>query len=136
MEITLIRDKFNENETLGRIYCGESFSAFTCEDAVRDEKIYGKTAIPDGRYQVIITYSNRFKKPLPLLCDVPDFEGVRIHSGNTHEDTEGCVLVGAGRTANGVFNSRVACAELQAMIQHAQTSGEDVWLTILEERHD
>lgn len=85
MKLKLIRDLFDENFTLGRMYIDDEEFAFTCEDAVRDKKVYGKTAIPKGIYKVRLTFSNRFQKVLPILMDVPNFEGVRIHSGNVAE---------------------------------------------------
>jgi hypothetical protein len=66
----------------------------TLEDASTTTKIKGESCIPVGKYEVQITMSNRFKKMLPLLIDVPNFEGVRFHGGNTEADTEGCILVG------------------------------------------
>ena len=99
----LTRTHFGPNSTLGKLIAyGTPLIAYTLEDAVREIpgmpvsewKIKGRTAIPVGAYDLVITYSNRFKRLMPLLVDVPGFEGVRIHAGNTHEDTEGCVLVG------------------------------------------
>ncbi len=80
------------------------------EDKVRDltkeKKVPGKTAIPAGTYKVALTYSARFKRMLPLLLDVPYFTGIRIHAGNTHEDTEGCLLLGENKVKGKVINSR------------------------------
>jgi hypothetical protein len=87
MRIIIDRFDFTDNATIGALTCGD-FHCFTLEDTDRhlednpDGKIYGKTAIPRGTYKVIITFSNRFKKELPLLLNVPGFEGVRIHPGN------------------------------------------------------
>jgi len=108
-------------------------SEMPLEEIIR-EKVYGKTAIPTGRYQVIISYSNRFKKKLPLLVDVPGFAGIRIHSGNKHDDTEGCLLPGANYQKSGfdylVGASRIASSELQRKIESALLRKEQVWLTI------
>lgn len=130
MNMLLTRDIEAANYTLGVLAAGDA-SFFTCEDAVRPEKIAKITAIPYGKYQVVITFSNRFQKHLPLLLDVPDFEGVRIHSGNTDADTEGCILVGTTRTERGVANSRLAMGMLQSTIEGELVLGNEVWLEIV-----
>lgn len=109
----------------------------TVEDATREKKIFGKTAIPCGRYRVIVTYSNHFKKDLPLLLNVPNYEGVRIHSGNTSADTEGCIIVGAVQTSlndDYVGESKKAFDKLFTKIKQAIDAGQEVWLTIVDER--
>ena len=93
MILQLHRTTRTDKSTIGRLYIDDVFFCFTLEDVERDVKIYGKTAIPKGLYKVILTRSERFKRVLPLLLEVPGFEGIRIHNGNTAEDTEGCILV-------------------------------------------
>ena len=130
MELVLTRDAFLPTRTLGKLYADNVFECFTCEDAVRDAKIHGQTAIPKGRYRVVITLSNRFKRELPLLLNVENFTGVRIHSGNTEADTEGCILCGATRNDSGVFSSRTATNNLILKIRNAISAGREVWITI------
>ncbi|MBY0244930.1 MAG: hypothetical protein K2Q03_05695 [Sphingobacteriaceae bacterium] len=97
----LKREEFTDVATLGRLFVDDVFFAYTCEDKLRDlkadgsGKVFAKTAIPAGKYEVIVTKSNRFKRELPLLKSVPFFEGIRIHGGNTQIDCEGCILIGA-----------------------------------------
>jgi len=122
-EYTLKRTVFHENFTLGELYLGNHFLFYSCEDPPRDKKIAGITCIPKGRYEVVITMSNRFKKPLPLLLNVPNFEGVRIHSGNSAEDSSGCVLLGLTRTAVGVANSQAAMALFMKRLEAALKVG-------------
>jgi len=90
------RKWFTDKSTIGKLYIDDKFFCYTLEDVVRPvgEKLLGKTAIPWGKYRVILSMSNRFKKVLPLLLDVPMFEGIRIHAGNSAVDTEGCILLG------------------------------------------
>ena len=94
MIITLIRKVGTKGFTEGKLYLDGVYFCDTIEDEERVKKIQDKTAIPKGKYSVIINMSNRFKKLMPLLLNVPNYTGVRIHSGNTSEDTEGCILVG------------------------------------------
>lgn len=104
----------------------------TLEDQERDVKIRGKTAIPMGRYQVKITMSPRFKRRMPLLLDVPNFTGVRIHPGNTTEHTDGCILVGQDTNSKDAWlgNSKVTYDKLFGVLDTA-LKAEDVWITIL-----
>lgn len=131
MFLTLVRDRTPKNHTAGEMFYKGHQLCYTCEDLVRIEKIKGITAIPNGTYKVIITYSNRFKKPLPLLLDVPNFTGVRIHAGNTAEDTEGCILVGLEQTPTGVGRSRDAMNLIMPLIDGALKRGEEVELEII-----
>ena len=133
MELVLTRDAFLPTRTLGKLYADNVFECFTCEDKYRtpsEAKVPGETAIPKGRYKVVITLSNRFKRELPLLLNVPNYDGVRIHSGNTEADTEGCILCGSTRNDSGVFSSRIATNNLILKIRNAINSGKEVWITI------
>jgi hypothetical protein len=130
MELTLQREPSNTKCTIGELDIDGQFEAYTCEDIVRPVKIKGETAIPAGRYQVVITMSARFKRELPLLLNVPNFEGVRIHTGNTASDTEGCILVGQELGDMSVLNSRAAFAHLFPKIQEALQDGGECWITI------
>jgi len=133
MEIELHREKSQADFTHSQLLIDGKPECFVVEDVVREgEKVWGKTAIPAGRYRVIITQSPRFRRPLPLLLDVPGFEGIRIHAGNTARDTEGCLLPGIAKTKKGVANSRLAFSRLFAKIKAALDKGEEVWITIKE----
>ena len=87
-------------------------------------------AIPPGRYAVVISYSPKFKQWLPILLGVPMFKGIRIHAGNTPEDTQGCILVGENRVKGKVYNSRLCLNRLKEKIVEAKERGEGVWLSI------
>lgn len=108
---------------------------FTLEDVDRPVKIYGETAIPKTRedkpYSVVITPSKRFKRDLPLVENVPGFEGIRIHPGNTAEDTDGCILVGRTKGTTWISESRAAFNDLFDKIKKALDAGDTVTLEIV-----
>jgi hypothetical protein len=130
LELLLERDIKLPTRTLGKLSINGVHECFICEDAVRDSKIHGQTAIPAGRYEVIITLSNRFKRELPILLNVPNYEGVRIHSGNHEGHTEGCLLPGKTRNDTGVFSSVLATNNLILKIRTALNEGRKVFITI------
>lgn len=136
MKLHVHRYLFNERATIGKLDVDGEFFCYTLEDADRKleeggQKVFGKTAIPRGIYPVKITLSNRFKRELPLLVGVPQFEGVRIHPGNKPEDTEGCLLVGSA-VVNDEFisNSRIAFDRLFERIRTALSVGDGVWVEV------
>ena len=117
MKLTLKRIFKGEKYTIGKLYIDGVAFCDTLEDAIRDVKVYGETAIPSGIYKVTITLSPRFRRWLPLLHDVPNFEGVRIHRGNTAEDTHGCILVGQNKVKGQVVNSAYTEIELMKRLK-------------------
>ena len=129
MELQVKRTDFTDNSTIGELSVNGQFECYTLEDKVRPVKIAGKTAIPAGRYEVIIDFSQRFGRLLPLLLNVPDFEGVRIHPGNTAADTEGCILVGEEKSQDLVGQSRAAFDRLFAKLS-AAAEKEKIYLEI------
>lgn len=142
MNITLTRAIFNATCTIGKLKIPSAeFECYVLEDFDRDlyqqtplhdivrAKVFGATCIPYGTYEVAITWSNRFKRLMPQIMEVPGFSGIRIHSGNTAEDTEGCLLPGTEFKEDSVRFSRVAYANLFPIMQDA-CSKEKVFLTI------
>lgn len=146
MEIILTRRWQGKHSTLGTLLVDGAAHHFVLEDQDRAldagmalaeitaKKVPRKTAIPTGRYQVVITYSARFKRNLPLLVDVPGYAGIRIHPGNRDINTEGCLLPGIVWWAEDgdyvVGQSATACLKLQTAIAAALQRSEQVWLTI------
>lgn len=129
MELQVKRTDLTDESTIGELSVNGEFECYTLEDKVRPVKIAGKTAIPVGCYEVIINFSQRFGRPLPLLLNVPDFEGVRIHPGNTDADTEGCILVGDTKKPNFVGDSRLAFERLFGKLKAASAT-EKVFIEI------
>ena len=128
MEIILKRTNKTSKSTIGEFTLG-GIKFYTLEDTIRDNKLYGKTAIPKGRYRVVISYSPRFKQLMPLLLNVPNYKGVRIHWGNTAEHTEGCILVGFTKAKDFIGESRKAYAELMKILNRVNKK-EAIWITI------
>lgn len=138
MELRLDRKWKKEKYTIGRLYVNGELWCNTLEDPVREiakdgsGKIKGVTAIPKGRYRVLVTMSPKFHRMLPYVMNVPHFEGIRIHSGNTAKDTEGCILVGENTKKGMVLNSRKWEKEVTDLLLAAQTAGDYIWLEIIE----
>lgn len=142
MEIKIIRAWRKDGYTIGKVFVDGERWCESLEDTDRGlhqrmsnaeiakRKIKGKTAIPTGTYNVEITYSPRFKKMLPLVVDVPGFSGIRIHSGNTAEDTDGCILLGRNTAKGRVNDSRYWTNKLLIAMETRAQKGERVSLFI------
>lgn len=130
MKLFLQRIAQTPEYTIGRLEINGKFFCHTLEDAVREQKIAGKTAIPEGTYKVVVNRSPRFKRDLPLLLDVPYFEGIRIHRGNTAKDTSGCILVGINSKKGMVLESTKYEVELTNILKKAQQNGDTITIEI------
>ena len=135
MNLYLFRDTFTETSTTGPLFIDDIFECYVLEDQDRKlesggTKVYGKTAIPRGRYQVVLDWSPKYGRDMPHVLDVPGFEGIRIHTGNKPEDTEGCLIVGQERVPNYVRNSKLAFDALLHKMKLTWANGEEVWITI------
>lgn len=134
MKLTLKRIALRPTYTIGKLYIDDAYFCDTLEDTVRDtnksgkfdngeQKIKGKTAIPYGTYEIKWTYSPRFKKYTPQLMNVPSFEGIRVHAGNTSADTEGCLILGENKQVGKVLNSRATINKFYPIIKEACFNG-------------
>lgn len=99
-------------------------------EEIKEKKIYGKTAIPSGKYVVTLTYSPKFRKNLPLVNDVRCFSGIRFHAGNTAADSCGCLLLGKNTKVGMVTNSTYWTNKLIDKINEALKHGEMIILEI------
>lgn len=129
MNLTLDRFEFGNEHTFGKL---SAEVCFTLEDTVRDVKIHGKTAIPAGRYKVVLQNSPKFGPDTISLLDVPGFEYIRIHGGNTVDDTEGCPLTGLELTETGIKGgtSQPALRMLRALVKAAIAEKQEVWIEV------
>ena len=142
MEIVLNRIAKKNSYTIGKLYIDGKYVCDTCEDKdrgltdsmtveeIKFKKVYGQTAIPTGTYTVSYTMSNRFKKMMPLINDVKGFEGIRMHNGNSADNSLGCILLGENKAVGKVLNSRATCAKVYPLIEAASKKGERITITI------
>jgi len=135
VKFVLQREIFQDGYTLGRLYKDGVPFGYTCEDCDREleaggVKVPGETAIPAGLYRLSTSLSARFKRWMPIVKDVPQFSGVRIHGGNKSTDTLGCPLLGAVRTAVGVAGCSEVNIRLLAVINAAEKAGGKCWLEV------
>lgn len=142
MEIRVKRIARKDGYTIGQMSLNNEYFCDTLEDTDRGlkdtmqvneilaKKVKAQTAIPTGKYDVILTFSPKFKRVLPLLLNVKCYEGVRIHAGNSAEDTEGCLLVGENKAKGQVLNSRATFERLMAILLECEKRKEKVTITI------
>lgn len=133
MELALKRRWLTPRSTIGELFVDGRLECFVLEDVYRPPpapKVYGKTAIPNGRYEVRITPSPRFKRDLPLVMGVPGFEGIRIHPGNNADHTEGCLLPGRWRGEDKVLDSRLAFDDLFEKLKNAGRGPHHITITV------
>ncbi|MDR2426431.1 MAG: DUF5675 family protein [Endomicrobium sp.] len=130
MKILIKRFAFKENYTIGKLYADNIYTCDTLEDEVREPKIQGITAIPAGKYLSNLTWSARFKSYLPIIENVPNFEGIRIHAGNTASDTEGCILVGKNEVKGKVLESKQTLEKIVVLYKEAINRNEIIEVEI------
>src|SRR3990167_2747497 len=142
MELVLHRVRFEDTHTIGQLYVDGSLFCFVLEDVVREVegqpvekwKIHGETAIPQGKYRLTLSNSPRFGPDTMTIQSVPGFSGIRIHAGNTPDDTEGCPILGYKLDKNNMIafgTTRSAVADLKERVKRAiRTLDEQVWITI------
>jgi hypothetical protein len=141
MELVMTRTTRTNRSTISDLTIDGKFECFVLEDKDRGLqqgmplseltalKIKTKTAIPSGRYEIVVSFSDRFQKMLPLLLDVPAFAGIRIHPGNTDADTEGCLLPGKVKSPDMVSSSKIAFTALFDKIK-AAVQREKIFITV------
>ena len=117
MKIKVDRIYKGESYTIGKMYLNGEYFCDTLEDAIRPVKIPNETAIPAGIYKVKVTYSPRFKRNLPLLVDVPNYTGIRIHNGSNKDHTSGCILVGFNTSKGILSDSRKISDQLTNLLE-------------------
>ena len=130
MNLKLIRNILTPKSAKGVLSVDGEFECYTLEDPPREEKIPGITGISAGTYEIVLNWSPKFKRIMPLLLGVRDFSGIRIHSGAVPEHTEGCILVGDSWTNDRLFDSRTAYGRLLAKLMKAE---DRIFITIVED---
>ena len=142
MELKLKREVFTDNSTIGSLYVDGVFECYILEDKDRNltdlmplekiagTKVYGKTCIPYGRYEVDWTMSARFKKMMPILLNIKGWTGIRIHAGNSEIDSLGCLLCGRLKLNDRISESTLATNRLYKKIEAAKKQGQRIFITI------
>ena len=135
MHIKSHRNVFTQNSTISNVTVNDDFVCYFLEDEDKKledggEKVFGRTAIPRGFYEIKMDYSPKYKKNMPHVLDVPQFEGIRIHPGNKPDDTEGCLIPGLSYKDDWVRDSKDAYEKLLSMMLNAWEAGEKVTLEI------
>lgn len=139
MILKLVRNSLKPGFTEGKLYVDNVIECFTVEDEDRHLesggiKVQNQTAIPRGRYKVTISMSTRFNKFMLEVLNVPGFAGIRIHSGNSSKDTEGCIILGAVNSHlddNWVSSSKIAVDRLFTKVKKALSNKQEVWLEVV-----
>lgn len=135
MKLKIYRDTFTEESTIGDLSVDGSFFSYALEDYDRKmedggKKVYGKTCVPRGTYDVVIDFSPKYNKEMPHVLNVPGFEGVRIHPGNMAKDSEGCILVGSTKSKDFIGNSTTTFNKLMTLMDEAYAKSEPITLEI------
>lgn len=142
MELLVVRYNKKQNYTIGKLFINGEYFCDTLEDTdrglsnamptsqIQAAKRKGTTAIPTGRYIMELTVSPRFGRTLPIIIGVKGFDGIRIHRGNTHEETEGCILVGENKAVGKVLNSANTENRLMERLQKINHT-EQIYITIV-----
>lgn len=135
MDLLLDRIYKGETYTIGKLYINGVYFCDTIEDKVRilnsyEDKVYAETAIPIGRYKVILSYSPHFKRTLPELLSVEFFKNIRIHNGTDEKDSAGCIIVGENKIKGKVVNSKVTLNKLMEILQPAWDRKEPIFITV------
>lgn len=135
MKLALDRVEYDKDATIGVLSVDGEYECLILEDEVRAIKVPGETAIPPGTYPIVITWSPKFKRRLPLLLNVPGFEGIRIHCGNSDTDTEGCLLPGESMTVQlgkpFLLHSKAAFDRLYEKLLEAEGRGDNISIEVV-----
>jgi hypothetical protein len=139
MEMIVNRYPSKDETTIGQLLIDSLFTCYTLEDKVRENfvqaegqwKIFGKTAIPAGRYKVTMEDSGRFGPKTLTVNNVPGYTSVRMHPGNTNADTEGCILLGMSKDEDDIYDSRIAVDKVKSIVGPVLDEGSEVWITII-----
>lgn len=143
MKILVKRIAKRPTYTIGKMYLDGKYFCDTLEDTdrnisqstpldtIKKVKLPNNTAIPTGTYKVIVNVSPKFKRLLPRLLNVPGFDGVLIHRGNTDKDTSGCILIGENKVVGKVINSTGYETKLVSILNKAQDNKEGITIEII-----